>query len=70
MDPDVLKYFKKIMNSFSVGLLWMLAVSWAGLGYGMALFNGIVHWYNIVFYLLFLTSLAGLLWYYYKLWRS
>ena len=69
MDPEVAKYFKKILNSFSMGLLWMLAASITGFYFGLALFDGAVHWYNFVFYILLLLSFGGLLWYYYRLWR-
>ena len=63
------KYFKKILNSFSLGLLWMLAASTAGFYYGLALFKDGVQWYNLLFYTLLLLSFAGLLWYYYRVWR-
>lgn len=69
MDPEVAKYFKKILNSFSVFLLWMMAASTTGFYFGLALFNEGVHWYNFVFYILLLLSFGGLLWYYYRLWR-
>jgi hypothetical protein len=69
MDPEVLKYFKKIMNSFSVGLLWMLAVSWAGLGFRLAIIDGAIAWYNIVFYALSFFSFALLIWFYYRVWK-
>lgn len=69
MDPEMVKYFKKILNSFSMGLIWMMSAAIAGFYFGLALFNESVQWYNIVFYVFFLLSFAGLLWYYYKLWR-
>jgi hypothetical protein len=69
MDPEVAKYFKKILNSFSMGLLWMLAASTTGFYFGLALFDEAVHWYNLVFYTLLLASFGALLWYYYRLWR-
>ena len=69
MDPEIAKYFRKILNSFSLGLLWMMAASTAGFYFGLALFSESVHWYNVVYYLLFLLSFGGLIWYYYKVWR-
>ena len=69
MDPEMARYFKKILNSFSMGLLWMMAASTAGLYFGLALFRDGVQWYNIAFYALLILSFAGLLWYYYKMWR-
>lgn len=69
MDPEMAKYFKKILNSFSMGLLWMMAASTAGFYFGLALFNDQMQWYNFVFYTLLLASFGALLWYYYKVWR-
>jgi hypothetical protein len=36
MDPEVRRYFRKIMNSFAFGLLWMLTLSTVGLYMGLA----------------------------------
>ena len=68
-DPNVRKYFKNIMNSFSVGLLWLLAVALSGLYYRLAFIDGHVAWYNIVFYALFLTTFVLLIRFYYKMWK-
>src|ERR671913_103483 len=59
MDPEMAKYFKKILNSFSMGLIWMMSAAIAGFYYGLALFNDGVQWYNLVFYAFFLLSFAG-----------
>jgi hypothetical protein len=64
------KYFRKIMNSFAVGLLWMLAASTAGFYFKLALPDAGLRWFNAVFYLLLLCSFAALLWYYYKMWKD
>ena len=65
----MLKYFRKIINSFSMGLLWLMVASISGLYFGLALFSDSMHWYNIVFYGCFALSFAGLLWYFYRVWR-
>jgi hypothetical protein len=70
MDPEVSRYFKKILSSFSVGLLWMLTVATLGFYFELALIDGKLHWYNILFYLFFIASLICLLYYYYKLWKD
>jgi hypothetical protein len=31
MDPEVKQYFRKIVKSFTAGLIWMIAVSTAGI---------------------------------------
>ncbi len=66
----VKKYFRKILNSFAMGLLWMLSAATAGLYFKLALVGDGVQWPNVLFYLLFALSFAALVWYYYKLWKS
>ena len=70
IDPEVKRYFRKIVMSFSYGLLWMLVMSTAGFYFGLAIVDHEVHWYNLLFYSLFLLSLLGYLWYLYKTWKD
>jgi hypothetical protein len=70
IDPEVKRYFRKIVMSFSYGLLWMLVMSTAGFYFGLAIIDNEVHWYNLLFYSLFLLSLLGYLWYLYKTWKD
>jgi hypothetical protein len=69
-DPLVKKYFRKIMNSFALGLLWMLAVMTAGLYFKLGFVAEGVRWYNLVFYVFFAGSFGSLLWYYYRTWKD
>ena len=70
MDPEVKRYFRKIMNSFAFGLLWMLTLSTAGLFFKLAYVEDHLRWYNIAFYVFCLVSFAALLWYYYHTWKD
>lgn len=63
-------YFRKIMNSFAVGLLWMLSVMTAGFYFRLAFVGESMQWYNFLFYVLFSCSFAALLWFYYKMWKN
>ena len=67
-DPQVKKYFMKIMNSVSLGLLWMMTCA-AGIYYGLATGEKplIV---TIVFYTVIFLGLLLLLRYLYKTWRN
>lgn len=67
---DVKKYFRKIMNSFGVGLLWMLMAATSGLYFKLGYVAEGVQWPNAVFYVLLVGSFAALLWYYYKTWKD
>jgi hypothetical protein len=68
-DPEVTRYFKKIINSFSYGFLWLLAIATSGIYFQLAIVSGGIHWYNVAFYICMVLSLLILLRYYYRLWR-
>ena len=70
MNPEVKRYFKRIINSFSLASMWLLSVSTAGLFFQLAIIKKGIQWYNILFYFLAITSLVILLLYLYKLWSK
>lgn len=70
MEPEVKKYFQKIISSFSMGLLWMFTIITAGLYFKLALVEKSFQWYNGLFYTFFLASLGLLIRYYYRIWRT
>ena len=70
MDPEVKRYFRKILSSFSWGLLWLLAAATAGLFFGLALIRDGFRWYNLIFYLLLVLSFLWLIRYYIRLWKN
>ena len=70
MDPEVKRYFKRIINSFSFASIWLLAVSTAGLFFRLAILQNGIRWYNILFYILAAVSLVMLLIYLYKTWSK
>jgi hypothetical protein len=67
---QVKRYFRKILNSFVLGLLWMLCASTAGFYFKLAFIDASWRWYNTVFYVLLLLSFFWLLRYYYKTWKD
>lgn len=70
MDPEVMKYFKKILNSFFIGLLWMFVIATLGLYFQMGFVAGRLQWYNWFFYVFFVLSLILLIRIYYKIWKE
>ena len=70
MDPELKRYFKRIMNSFFIASFWLLAVSTAGLFFKLAILSNGIQWYNIVFYLLSAITLVMLLVYLYRTWSK
>ena len=69
-DPEVKKFFRKIISSFSFGLLWLISVVTAGLYFGLAHRDDLPILYNILFYVFLVVSLFALLRYLYKLWKK
>ena len=67
-DPEVKKYFQKIMNTIAVGLFWLMMVLTAGFYFGLAYHPTIL--YSVFFYCGFAISLFLLLRYYYRIWKK
>ena len=69
-DPEVKRYFRKIISSFSFGLLWLMSGVTAGLYFGLAYRTDISVVYVILFYVCLSGSLFLLLRYFYRLWKK
>jgi predicted membrane channel-forming protein YqfA (hemolysin III family) len=69
-DPDVKKYFLKVLNSFCIGLMWLMAAATAGIYFKLAYTGNNPRLYTIFFYIGLGISLAFLLRYYYRTWRK
>ena len=67
-DPDVKRYFRKILNSFAVFATWLLFISTLGLAFRMGHVNGSWQWKNTIFYGLVLVSFSFLLFFLYRVW--
>ena len=70
MDPEVKRYFRKIINSFSYGLLWLMAMVTAGLFFKLGIIEDGVQWYHFLFYGLVLVTFVLLIRYLYRLWSK
>lgn len=69
-DPDVKKYFRKVLNSISWGLIWMMAMVTAGIYFQFGDSGQHPLIFTILFYVILLGSLLLLLYYYYRTWRK
>jgi len=68
MDPEVTKYFRKILRSLFAFLMWLFINVTAGIYFELAYsknFSSLVH---ILFFIWLTLSLFLLLWYLYKIW--
>jgi len=69
-DPEVKRYFRKIISSFSFGLLWLMSGVTAGLYFKLGYRKDISVIYVILFYVFLSGSLFLLLRYFYRLWKK
>jgi len=69
MDPEIKELFRKVLKSFSWGALWLLSISTLGFFFQLGFVAGGIRWYNILFYLVLITTLFLLVRYYYKVWK-
>ena len=68
-EPDLNKFFRKILFTIFFGLLWLMGGITVGIYYDMAGFNGKPLVYNILFYATMVLTLVLLIRYYIKLWK-
>lgn len=69
-DPQVKKYFLKIIKSVSLGLMWMMACATAGIYFKLGYDHGQPLVYIILFYAGMLISLLLLIKYLYNTWKN
>lgn len=70
MEPGVKKYLQRIINTLSLGLIWMALNSTFGIMYGHAFINEHVRRGNIIFYVWFVISLTAFLWWVIRVWSK
>jgi hypothetical protein len=70
MEPGVRKYLLRIVNTLSLGLLWMVLNSTFGIMYDYAFIHDHIRTGNILFYLFFLVSLGAFVWWLIWVWSK
>lgn len=70
MEPGVKKYLLRIVNTLSLGLLWLALNSTIGIMYDYAFIHDHVETGNILFYAFFLLSLGAYLWWVIHVWNQ
>jgi NADH:ubiquinone oxidoreductase subunit 3 (subunit A) len=70
MEPEVQEFFKRIIQTVSVSLVFFLFHMTVGLYFNWAFFEGSPRIGNIIYYLIFLITLAALIYFYYRLWKG
>jgi len=69
-DPEVTRYFKKIINSLFTGLMWLFINITAGIYFELAYSKRYPSYIHVLFFVWLVLSLILLLWYYYKIWSK
>lgn len=70
MEPGVRQYLIRIVNTLSIGILWMAINSTLGIMYDFAFVHDKISTGNILFYIWFVSSLTAFLWWVIRLWSK
>jgi len=70
MEPEVREFLLKIVQSISMGMVWLLVNMSIGIYYGFAFFEGMPTLGNYIYYVAFLASLVLLILYLRKKWKG
>jgi hypothetical protein len=69
-DPKAIKMFRKIANSVSFTLMWMIAMATSGFYFKLAIVEGGLTIGNIIFFSILLATLLLLIRYLYNTWKN
>ena len=69
-DPEVKKYFRKVLFSVMLGLGWMMACATSGIYFHLGYWKTNPLAYPLIFYSGMLLSLVLLLRWYYNTWKK
>lgn len=70
MEPQIMEYLQRIMRSIGITILWMLLNSTIGLMFGYAYIGTSIHLFNVLFYIFLITTLVGLIYILYRIWKT
>jgi hypothetical protein len=70
MEPGIREFFKRIVMTLSLLILWMMINLTLGIKMNLAFFENEIRWFNIVFYIWLMASFAVLIWLCFKIWQK
>lgn len=70
IEPETRGFLKRILQTVSMGMLFLLVHMTFGIYFNWGFFEGSIRTGNIVYYIVFVASLAGLVFYYLRLWKG
>ncbi|MBN8859697.1 MAG: hypothetical protein J0H29_14970 [Sphingobacteriales bacterium] len=69
-EPDLKEFFFKIIRVVTALVVWALITMFFGLYLQWAFVYGRFNVFNAIFYIWFVASLTGLVYYFYKVWKQ
>lgn len=70
MEPGIKEFFRRLVISIAMFILWIAINMTIGLKYGYAFFSDVIQIGNIIFYVWLAISFIGLIIFYIKLWKK
>ncbi len=69
-EPDLKEFFFKIIRVVTALVVWAIITMFFGLYLEWGIVYGRFNVFNIIFYIWFVISLTGLVYYFYKIWKQ
>ncbi|MEP6464770.1 MAG: hypothetical protein ABJB05_00630 [Parafilimonas sp.] len=70
MEPEIREFFRRVLLSICLLIIWMAVNMVAGVKFSLAFYEDKIQWYNIVFYIWVIASLAAAIFAYRKIWKD
>jgi NADH:ubiquinone oxidoreductase subunit 3 (subunit A) len=70
IEPETQEFLKRIIQTVSMGMLFLLLHMTFGIYFNWAFYEGSPRMGNIIYYFVFLASLSGLIYFYVRLWKG
>ncbi len=70
MEPGIREFFKRIVTTISLLILWLMINVTLGIKYNYAFFETSIRWFNIVFYIWLIASFTAFIWGCIKIWQK
>lgn len=70
IEPETRDFLKRIIQTVSMGMLFLLVHMTVGIYFNWAFFEGTIRTGNIIYYLFLIASLTALVYYYYRMWKG
>jgi phosphatidylglycerophosphate synthase len=70
IEPEVKDFLRRVMQTVSVGMLFLLIHMTFGLYLNWGFYEGQISIGNIIYYIFLLTSFAAMIYYFYQLWKD